>query len=136
MTTAARPTSKEDDLAASTHRRRIVTFFGYWAVLFVATHWPSSIEPLEGQYFDKVAHFLAYGLLAWLAARAFGDHMARGGWRWLFYLWLAIAVYGAFDEWLQIPVGRSCEFYDWLADLFGAAVALIAFRYVSLSDQT
>jgi len=43
---------------------------------------------------------------------------------------LACAVYGVLDEVTQIPVGRSCDLYDWFADVIGIAVGILAFRYL------
>ena len=37
---------------------------------------------------------------------------------------IAIALYGAADELLQIPVGRQAEFADWIADMAGAATGI------------
>ena len=37
---------------------------------------------------------------------------------------MVVAVYGAADELLQIPVGRHADLYDWLADCAGALIGL------------
>jgi VanZ family protein len=42
-------------------------------------------------------------------------------------------VYGALDELLQIPVGRHCDLWDWVADMGGvAAVLAVAGFYLAL----
>jgi VanZ family protein len=67
---------------------------------------------------DKVAHFAVYGLLATLICR-----LGRG-WRMAVFALIAASLFGASDEWHQSFVpGRSCDFYDWLADTLGAALA-------------
>jgi len=43
---------------------------------------------------------------------------------------IAAAAYGAFDELTQPLFGRSASWGDWLADMVGAAVAVIVFEAV------
>lgn len=71
---------------------------------------------------DKVVHFAIYGLLATLVCRL------GTGWRAAVWAFLATAAFGATDEWHQsfIP-GRSTELADWLADVLGAAVAVVLY---------
>lgn len=74
-------------------------------------------------FFDKFAHFGAYGLLGTLWARALG----HGGASWRTVIWAAViaSVYGATDELHQsFNPGRSVEFADWVADTAGAALAV------------
>ncbi len=70
---------------------------------------------------DKINHLLAYAILGLLAWRSSGDSGAR--WR---RFWVAVAVsavYGATDEYHQCFVtGRSCDFWDWTADVTGASI--------------
>lgn len=97
----------------------------YWVALFIATHLPQSVGiPLEQS--DKSVHLVAYCGLAlllcfvWWLRRPFG--------RWQAIAVLAIlALYGAADEITQIPVGRHCDFFDWLADVSGTLIALAIF---------
>jgi len=107
-----------------------VALLGYWVSLFIATHWPNNLPILGGGQADKVVHFAAFGLLAFLLAAATqtrGLRQTRGT---LVLLWSVVALYGMADELLQTPVGRSCEFYDWLADAIGAAIGLAVFRWL------
>ena len=73
--------------------------------------------------FDKVAHFAAYALLAWLLI--FATERSR--------LPLALAVvlallYGATDEIHQMFVpGRSPDVLDWFADAAGVAAATLVY---------
>ena len=73
--------------------------------------------------FDKVAHFGAYAVLAWLLA--FAAERSR--------LPLAVAVvlgllYGASDEIHQMFVpGRSPDVLDWFADAAGIAAATFVY---------
>ena len=67
---------------------------------------------------DKVAHLLVFGLIGTLVTRT--QRPAR--W-WLGIL--AASSFGAIDEWRQsFTPGRSGEFADWVADTWGAILAV------------
>jgi VanZ family protein len=94
----------------------------YWLSLFLGTHIHRVPQSLAGHN-DKLLHLCAYGglsvlLLAWRISR--GPASIRT----VAVFWLLIAGYGAFDELTQILVGRQCDFFDWTADLTGAAFGL------------
>src|SRR5690606_24976899 len=93
----------------------------YWLTLFTATHIPVRDAPVQFPGADKVAHFVGYGTLGLLLS--FYVAMRRP-WTMKVALVtvLAIAAYGAIDELLQIPVGRTCELADWMFDVLGASV--------------
>jgi len=38
---------------------------------------------------------------------------------------LVLATYGAVDELLQIPVGRTCDIADWVFDLLGGSLGVL-----------
>jgi VanZ family protein len=96
----------------------------YWCALFIATHIPAERLPYV-PVTDKTVHFVSYGVLA--LALFVSLSVARGRAQ----AELAVTVlgvclaYGAVDEWLQIPVHRSCELADWYADVAGAATAVV-----------
>ena len=91
----------------------------YWIGLFTLTHTPVSL-PLIIVSSDKSAHFYGYAVLGGVLFAA----MRIAGWRDVILKLLIIGLsYGAIDEWLQIPVGRSCELNDWFADAAGIALA-------------
>jgi VanZ family protein len=46
-------------------------------------------------------------------------------------LFVLILTYATLDELLQIPVGRSAEWGDWLADGVGAALGIAVGTFVS-----
>jgi VanZ family protein len=101
-----------------------IALIGYWASLFLATHWPRPPRiVISGG--DKMLHFVAYAGLAvlWGWAVALTRKPRRADW---LRILLILAVYGAIDELLQGPVGRSPETADWLADLAAAAAGLLA----------
>jgi VanZ family protein len=94
----------------------------YWAGIFILTHIP--VQNLGGpKVNDKIAHFVAYAGLATLLYLAFWLRWPRlraAGWA---VIGICM-VYGAADELLQIPVGRSAELADWIADTAGAVTAV------------
>lgn len=103
-----------------------------WAgAVLVATSIPNPQLPAGVDQLDKVAHFAMYGVLAWLLARALTRGRAAA--RAIVVTLLAVAAFGAADEWHQqfIP-GRSSDVADWMADVsgatFGAALAALRRR--------
>jgi VanZ family protein len=67
---------------------------------------------------DKVAHFLYYGVMALLLAHGLGR-------RWWWIALFAVPLVGALDEWHQAAVpGRESSVFDWLADLAGAGAGV------------
>jgi VanZ family protein len=99
--------------------------------LFIATHLPSDFVRLPESVSDKVPHFVAYAVLAILAAAAWQANNCRCSWRRWFVVWLLLALYGVVDEWTQIPLGRHASVADWLFDVAGAGVGLAFFVGVS-----
>lgn len=98
--------------------------------IFLGTHLPMTGVPAVSQL-DKLFHFGAYLTLtvcllaSWELSR--GTLQASH----YFMVWLFGTLYGIFDEVTQIPVGRTCDGYDWLADVAGIVVGLILFRVAS-----
>lgn len=89
------------------------------AVLIFAASSRSTVAGPRLPYFDKVVHFSVYGLLGTLVCRQ------GRGWRAAAWSVLAVAAFGATDEWHQSFVpGRESELADWVADTSGAAVAI------------
>ena len=101
----------------------------YWIFLFCVTHFPKLTLDLPVRRGDKIAHSVAYGLLAFLFWR-FGETFGRplsARFVWLAALW--IGLYGAVNEWLQPFVGRSGDVLDWVYDVAGAGVVLAGLEW-------
>lgn len=98
------------------------------AVILVGTSWPGVSLGPDGLPLDKVAHFTAYAVLAALMLRATSTPRS---WVSFALVLAAVAAFGAVDEWHQsfIP-RRSMSFADWVADVSGALVGLMAVRYI------
>lgn len=77
-------------------------------------------------YPDKLLHFLEYGGLALLAARALNGTIRRAvPVKVLLVAWSLAVAYAASDEFHQLFVpGRESDWRDLLADALGAATAL------------
>ncbi len=77
---------------------------------------------------DKWAHFLAYSGLAFLFLCSL-KYRQRNSFSDLKLTFGVLAIYGVLDELLQIPVGRTASFYDFVADLvgvvFGSLLAIL-----------
>lgn len=91
---------------------------------------------------DKLLHFTAYGLMAFLAARALNrERPAMGRSRlYMFALGFTI-VFGLSDEIHQAFVpGRTASTGDWIADIMGSCMGAWIFLYhmnrASLEKET
>ena len=72
---------------------------------------------------DKIAHFLVFGLLATSIIRI--STFRQKGFRGAIGAILIVSIYGGLDELRQsFTPGRSVEFGDWIADTFGAVLAV------------
>jgi len=72
--------------------------------------------------FDKVVHFLEYGVFAAIIFRAL-TNSPKSCFQKKAFLWsvLFASLYAVSDEFHQFFVpGRSCDFFDWAADTGGA----------------
>ena len=101
----------------------------YWLAIFASTHVPHlGRRGLDNM--DKVFHFCAYFGLSVLVCLAWSVHRRLS---WLHFAGVlgVLALYGAFDELSQIPVGRSCDIHDWYADVLGALTGIVAFQIVA-----
>ncbi len=104
-------------------RIAIVALSGYWLVLFICTHLPpSALPPLRVN--DKLIHACAFAGLAFLIAWAVPTKKTHLHYNTVIAALIAI-VYAAFDELLQIPVGRTADWLDFSADCFGILIGII-----------
>jgi len=104
---------------------------GYVTLIFLL----SSVSELPGRrllpHMDKVAHFVEYGILGFLVARAFRHSQIYFVTRfWLGLAIIAALAVGFLDEWYQNTVpGRERSSLDFVADavgvLFGQLILLV-----------
>lgn len=112
------PTIGGADLLARSRRAWRIALVSYLVPVTVATHWPRlAIGGPEGGI-DKLAHFLGFGLLAWIAMHAAPAGRPLVGW-----LFAAMWVY--VDERTQAleMLGRIFSAADMVAGWLGVAIA-------------
>jgi VanZ family protein len=110
----------------------------YWALCFTATHIPhiSIPDPDWPIPFDKLVHFSMFAGLAFLfsALGALRSLAHESNWRrYLLHAVLILglaAAYAAFDERTQPAFSRTCDLYDWYADVAGALGGLVFFHII------
>jgi VanZ family protein len=98
----------------------------YWLALFVSTHLPTEVLYVPANSSDKLLHVVAFAMLAALLGITWHLTVGPVTLRQLGWAWLVLVIYGAIDEWTQIPVGRDASVGDWLCDALGAAIGLAA----------
>ena len=113
----------------------VVAALAYWLVLFVATHrpivpgsWLANVSrPASLMHLDKVQHVVAFAALAVLLCAAAAGYVRPSWWLYAGVIG-SVALYGAFDEWSQGLIDyRYPDARDWVADVFGAALGVLAF---------
>lgn len=100
----------------------------YWIILFIGTSLPSDNMSNILEISDKLKHFTAYFILAFLVNLNlyFQERWKNLAYSTFFYTLIICAFYGLFDELHQILVpNRSAEFLDWVADVSGSLVGVI-----------
>jgi VanZ family protein len=105
----------------------------YWPALFISAHMPVPRVVLESDVSDKSLHFLAYLILVFLLWSAVGDGK-KVDWRKASPWWVlsTMVAYGIVDEWLQLyAAGRSCNAWDFLADMVGTLTGLGLFSVLA-----
>lgn len=121
----------------STHRLYLIylPLAVYWVLLFVLTTIPVDKMPHLFNNQDKVEHFAAYGILAFLLTLtlSFQKKSKLLSSKAFLFSFLFILAYGAIDELHQALIpGRYCDFYDWIADALGGSLG-IGLVYLFLS---
>lgn len=89
---------------------------------------------------DKILHFAGFTVIGLLTVWRLGDGGRRIRPAALFGWFLFLVMYGLFDEATQELVGRTFEWYDWLADCaggaFGMLVGLFCMRWDRARSRT
>ncbi|MBK8266918.1 MAG: VanZ family protein [Planctomycetes bacterium] len=123
-------------------RIRTLIWVFLFGCAFTATHLPPSNLPSAPWISDKAEHALGFAVLGFVTCWRFGAcsrmrgsseasgqtsrRDARGSMGLYLKMALFLAAYALVDESTQPWVGRSCEALDWVADMFGAAIGLLA----------
>ena len=111
-------------------RRRLIDVglaLGYAGLIFFLSSQSSFPVPKGIFTFDKVIHFVEYGVLAFLVARALRPWPAAA-----VVAAILSSLYGLSDEFHQSFVpGRSSDGYDVVADVIGSALGAALFTFHS-----
>jgi VanZ family protein len=100
-----------------------LVFVFYVAGVTVLSLMPSGTVSAPGQT-DKIAHFLAYAGMAFLALLAFQSRPARTA------ALIFVVALGLVLEWAQLFVdGRSTSFLDAAVNVLGVAAGALLFRF-------
>jgi VanZ family protein len=112
----------------------------YWLAMFTGTHWPNFSLVRYPQNTDKLLHFSAYAGLSFLLALRLALKRASAAGEWLRLpalamrdtLWIMALIvgYSIFDEVTQPYFGRTCDFFDALADWIGGSFGLGVFAAI------
>ncbi|MDX8127143.1 VanZ family protein [Methylomonas sp. OY6] len=109
----------------------IVSSVAWIAILFIESSQPPAAIMGEVSGLDKVAHFLAFGVLALLV---FGASFNLGLGRHLpafFMPLLIVTVIGVADELYQLSnPSRAFELLDLVADISGAVICLYVYKLI------
>jgi VanZ family protein len=118
-------------------RIAIVALGFYWLLLFIGTHLPPNRIMAQVHHNDKLLHCLAFSGLSFLMCWAVPTVQAQlyrntltGG--------AICIIYAAIDELLQIPVGRTADWFDFFADCVGVGIGMTVYtvlRAVLLKSQ-
>jgi VanZ family protein len=102
----------------------------YCLVIFFQSSFKSPLTLPSFDYIDKVLHMGGYGLLGFLFYRAYRSSWpSASGWRTANASLLSAGFYGMTDEIHQYFVpGRSADPWDWLADMVGALLGVMAYH--------
>jgi VanZ family protein len=105
-----------------------IPLFIYWIILFTATTIPTDKLPQLFPSQDKLEHFVAYAVLAFLLALAlhFQKKSVLLSSKMYVFTLLFVLTYGAIDEIHQLFVpGRYCDLLDWCADSIGGLIGIL-----------
>lgn len=91
---------------------------------------PSTTGDTLFPHFDKVAHFVVFGLIAYLCAYLLHRYDIATDKIRLAGILLFVVVLGIFVEWLQSHTpGRVATIYDLIANIIGAGIFLALWKW-------
>ena len=129
----ANPRTRRGPITLAFHllaTRPTLCLMAYAIVAFVFTHippfrkGPPRPEPLIG--IDKLFHFGGFAIYAVVLANVLGRRMNRAAT--VATTLIALTLYSVVDELTQPPFGRTADAKDWIANMIGVVVGLLAYR--------
>ncbi len=121
---------------SSRRRLRAAAWAGFLALCFYLTHTPPPAAHAPGVFNDKLLHLSGFTVLGWLTLWRLGPRDRRSPALEAALWFLALASYAMVDELTQPLVGRTAELSDWIADLTGGALGMLAVLIPRLSATT
>jgi len=114
--------------------KRLVVAVIFTATVVFLTHLPQEVmlSRLQVSGLDKLQHFLAYGAMTLLFILSFKTSFTMLS---ALVLFFAISSVATLDELTQPFVNRVASPIDWLADIVGIIIALLAFVYFNRSKR-
>ncbi len=107
-------------------KRHHVWPFALALAIFLASGTSNLAAPNVGFSYDKLAHFLVFGLVATSVIRI--PIFIERNWNGALKVIALISLYGLLDEFRQsFTAGRSVEVNDWIADTLGALLASVLY---------
>jgi VanZ family protein len=101
---------------------------GWMALIFLLSSQSELPAPSLFWGQDKVAHFVAFGVLAFLLAHSLGPWEGKLTLREALFVTLMVAIYGVFDESHQMFVpGRDPSLGDLAADVLGGFLVAVSY---------
>jgi len=138
-TPGATPENKHPGSRSISAARRFIFYWLPLLILCAAIIWQSSFPSLQKEalfpHQDKLLHLTAYGLMAFLAARAFDRERPGAGRSKLFktriFAMGFTILFGLSDEIHQAFVpGRFASIWDWFADVLGSGIGVWIFFHL------
>ncbi len=112
----------------------------YWLLLFAATSIPSGALAASKNINDKFSHFTGYFILSFLLTLVlhFSSRIRTSGWKLVGIVVMIVSCYGIVDELHQMLIpGRFAEFFDWVADMTGAAAGSVtSYMFLIRKNET
>lgn len=110
----------------------IVILSTYWVALLIATHIPLPKIIYQAHVSDKWLHFLSFMNLVFLLWFSFRpDDKVHWRQRLVWLLLLVVCVYGGLDELTQPYFGRTCDLFDFLANVAAIITGLLIVTFLS-----
>jgi hypothetical protein len=104
----------------------------YWVALLVVTHISIPKIVYQAHVSDKWIHFLAFMNLVFLLWFSFSpDDKVNWRGRLVWLLLLVVCAYGGLDELTQPYFGRTCDLYDFLANVAAVITGLFIVSFLS-----
>ncbi|MCZ7601424.1 MAG: VanZ family protein [Melioribacteraceae bacterium] len=110
----------------------------HWISIFILTSLPDKDLP-SVNFDDKIKHFIAYFVLSFFLSLALNvqNKFKRMKESYIKFALLITLIYSTFDEIHQVFIpGRSAEFWDWLANMFGILLGVFLVKSLVERDKS